>query len=67
MSADSTYHPEDFLNADEICGYILTNITIKFQIDGLKMSREEAVEHFKTREALIRVRKLLIDESEKSI
>jgi hypothetical protein len=64
---ESTYHPQDFLNAEEICNYLLQNRAIQFQATGAEMDRESAVRHFKEREALIVVKKMLLDEGERAL
>ncbi len=63
----SKYHPQDFLNADQVCDYLLKNRAIQFQAQGAEMDRESAVRHFKEREALCLVKKLLLDEVERAL
>ncbi len=57
--------PINFLNAEQICGYVSKNLEIQFQLEGDDMQKTEAVEHFRKRNALMIVRNLLIDESER--
>ncbi len=64
---DPVYHPADFLNADELCGYLAKNLEANFQINVDAMTRPEAVAHFEKRKALIIVKSLLIEEGERAL
>lgn len=61
-----TYAPQDFLNAEEICGYLLRNLEIQFQATGETMDRETAKRHFDARRSLIITKQLLLDEGERA-
>lgn len=62
---DPIYHPTVYLAAHDLLTHMLENFEIQFQIDGPQMPRAKAVEHFKTREALIIVKTMLLDEGER--
>ena len=61
----SQYCPQDFLNAELLCDYLLQNRAIQFQATGHEMGRDKADRHFKERQALLIVKKLLLDEGER--
>lgn len=65
--SEPSYGLNDFLNAELICDYILKNKAIQFQINGLEMRFIEARQHFNEREAIIIMKKLLLDEAERII
>ncbi len=56
---------EDFLAAETVVNDLIKNREIHFQLHGPQMSRDEAVKHFKEREALVWTKKLLLDEAER--
>lgn len=65
MSNDPVPVVEDFLKADVVLEYLCNNLAITFQTHGEEMNRETAEKHFKDREALLRVRDMLIGEAER--
>lgn len=64
---DKIYHPQAFLDAHEICAYLEKNRQIEFQIKVETLTRAEAIEHFKDREALLRVQNIILTEGERAI
>lgn len=64
---DPIVNPANYLRAEDILTYLHKNLEIQFQAEGDKMERPAAVEHFKNREALLRVRKLLTDAAEHAL
>lgn len=67
MMPDPTPSAADFAHAEMVCGWLHENMKIQFQIDGLSMSREEAVKHFAARQALISVQGMLITAAEREL
>lgn len=65
MSNDPVLVVEDFLKADVVLEYLCNNLAITFQTRNEEMNRETAEKHFKDREALLRVRDMLIGEAER--
>lgn len=65
MSADPSPTAADFLHADDVVAFIARTFAIRYKTDGTIMDERTAREHFKSREALCRVRKLLVDEAER--
>lgn len=65
MSEEASTTCNDILLAEEVCGMIAKNREIQFKLEGLGMTRQDAVKHFADRKALLRVRNILIDEGER--
>lgn len=65
MSDDPSPTAADFLRADDVVAFMVRNFEIRFKTRGDDMTRDEAHMHFKNREALCRVRKILVDEAER--
>jgi hypothetical protein len=65
MSDDHSPTASDFLRADDVVAFMLRNFAIRYQTDGEMMDERTARAHFKNREALCRVRALLVAEAER--
>lgn len=64
---DPVPDPSDFLRAHDVCAWLSNNYKIQFQIEGIEMPREQAVKHFKRREALLIVQTMLLDAMERAL
>lgn len=63
----STYHPQHYLLAHDVCDHLLQDRQIHFQMEAENMDRPEAVKHFKERQALLIVKQMLLDAGDRAL
>jgi hypothetical protein len=63
--SDEQFSPMHYIAAHDVCRSLSENLAIHFQVIAEEATREQAVENFTKRQALMLVCKMLLDEGER--